>query len=158
MTNAYEKRGFQRTFLSDIYHVEERLQEYDPQLYLMWNPKNGEHVIMDGLLEMSIMKIPQIGFEQLDTRIVDHIKRIHTVNGFSAVQTVEDTEKKRRQEEERKLNNLAEDYARESKEAFWNAHTYGRVDGVQKYVQGVNVGGNGNEPSGVNPTSEPGCG
>ena len=32
----------------------------------MWNPKNGEHVIMDGLLDMSIMKIPQIGFEQLD--------------------------------------------------------------------------------------------
>ena len=25
----------------------------------------------------------------------------------------------------------AEDYARESKEAFWNAHAYGRVDGVQ---------------------------
>ena len=70
----------------------------------MWNPKNGEHVIMDGLLDMSIMKIPQIGFEQLDARIVDHIKRIHTVNGFSAVQTVEDTEKKRQKEEERKLN------------------------------------------------------
>ncbi|PEF60462.1 2,3-dihydroxybenzoate--AMP ligase, partial [Bacillus cereus] len=118
MTNAYEKRGFQRTFLNDIYHVEERLQEYDSQLYLMWNPKNGEHVIMDKLLEMSIMKIPQIGFEELDSRLVDHIKKIHTVNGFSAVQTVEDTEKKRQKEEERKLNDLAEDYARESKEAF----------------------------------------
>ena len=50
---------------------------------------------MDGLLDMSIMKIPQIGFEELDSRTIDHIKRIHTVNGFSAVQTVEDTEKKR---------------------------------------------------------------
>ena len=48
---------------------------------------------MDGLLEMSIMKIPQIGFEQLDSRVVNHIK-IHTANGFSAVQTVENTEKK----------------------------------------------------------------
>ncbi|WP_144519864.1 2,3-dihydroxybenzoate--AMP ligase [Bacillus thuringiensis] len=157
MTNAYEKRGFQRTFLNDIYHVEERLQEYDPQLYFMWNPKNGEHVIMDGLLEMSIMKIPQIGFEELDSRLVDHIKRIHTVNGFSAVQTVEDTEKKRQQEQERLLHDLAADYAKESKEAFWNAHAYGRVDGVQKYVQGVNVGGNHRESARTNPASEPGC-
>ncbi|MEJ9120264.1 2,3-dihydroxybenzoate--AMP ligase [Bacillus thuringiensis] len=123
----------------------------------MWNPKNGEHVIMDGLLETSIMKIPQIGFEELDSRIVDHIKRIHTANGFSAVQTVEDTEKKRQKEEERKLNDLAEDYARESKEAFWNAHAYGRVDGVQKYVQGVNVGGNHRESARTNPASESGC-
>ncbi|OUB91689.1 2,3-dihydroxybenzoate--AMP ligase [Bacillus thuringiensis serovar medellin] len=154
---VFERRGFQRTFLNDIYHVEERLQSYDPHLYLMWNPKNGEHVIMDGLLDMSIMKIPQIGFEQLDARIVDHIKRIHTVNGFSAVQTVEDTEKKRQQEQERQLQDLAEDYARESKEAFWNAHAYGRVDGVQKYVQGVNVGGNHSESARTNPASEPGC-
>ncbi|CCW05450.1 hypothetical protein [Bacillus sp. GeD10] len=155
--NPYQKRGFQRTVLNDIYHVEEQLQSYDPHLYLMWNPKNGEHVIMDGLLDMSIMKIPQIGFEQLDARIVDHIKRIHTVNGFSAVQTVEDTEKKRQQEQERQLQDLAEDYARESKEAFWNAHAYGRVDGVQKYVQGVNVGGNHSESARTNPASEPGC-
>ncbi|MEI4618614.1 2,3-dihydroxybenzoate--AMP ligase [Bacillus cereus] len=155
--NPYQKRGFQRTVLNDIYHVEEQLQSYDPHLYLMWNPKNGEHVIMDGLLDMSIMKIPQIGFEELDSRIVDHIKRIHTANGFSAVQTVEDTESKRQQEQERQLQDLAEDYAKESKEAFWNAHAYGRVDGVQKYVQGVNVGGNRNEPSGVNHASESGC-
>ncbi|WP_144519972.1 2,3-dihydroxybenzoate--AMP ligase [Bacillus thuringiensis] len=157
MTNAYEKRGFQRTFLNDIHHVEERLQEYDPQLYLMWNPKNGEHVIMDGLLEMSIMKIPQIGFEELDSRIIDHIKRIHTANGFSAVQTVEATESQRQKKQERKLQDLAEDYAKESKEAFWNAHAYGRVDGVQKYVQGVHVGGNHRESARTNPASESGC-
>lgn len=41
MTNAYEKRGFQRTFLNDIYHVEEQLQSYDAHLYLMWNLKMG---------------------------------------------------------------------------------------------------------------------
>ena len=58
---------------------------------------------MDGLLEMSIMKIPQIGFEQLDSRVVNHIKRIHTANGFSAVQTVENTEKKDKKKK-RKLN------------------------------------------------------
>ncbi|MGX5390228.1 2,3-dihydroxybenzoate--AMP ligase, partial [Bacillus thuringiensis] len=58
----------------------------------------------------------------------------------------------------RKLNDLAEDYARESKEAFWNAHAYGRVDGVQKYVQGVNVGGDHRESARTNPASESGCG
>ncbi len=70
---------------------------------------------------------------------------------------MEDTEKKRQQEQERQLQDLAEDYARESKEAFWNAHAYGRVDGVQKYVQGVNVGGNHSESARTNPASEPGC-
>ncbi|PEP80690.1 2,3-dihydroxybenzoate--AMP ligase [Bacillus toyonensis] len=155
--STYNRRGFQRIFLNDIYYVEEQLQDYDPYLYIMWNPSSGEYLIMDGMLETSIMKIPQIGFEQLDSRIVDHIKRIHTVNGFSAVQTVEDTEQKRKREEERKLNDLAEDYAKESKEAFWNVHAYGRVDGVQKYVHGVNVGGNHSESSRANPASESGC-
>lgn len=139
--NIHEKRGFQRTFLNDIYHVEERLQEYDPYLYLMWNPRTGEHLIMDGLLETAIMKLPQIGFEQLDSRIVSHIKRIHTANGFSAVQTIEDTERKRQKEQDRKLADLAEDFAKESKEAFYNAAVYGRVDGVQKYVHGADIGG-----------------
>ncbi|WP_240514767.1 2,3-dihydroxybenzoate--AMP ligase [Bacillus cereus] len=161
MKQVYQKRGFQQIFLNDIYHVEEQLQSYDSHLYLMWNPQNGEHVIMDGLLETSIMKIPQIDFEELDSRLVDHIKRIHTANGFSAVQTVEDTESKRQQEQEqeqeRQLQDLAEDYAKESKEAFWNAHAYGRVDGVQKYVQGVKVGGNHSESARANPASEPGC-
>lgn len=139
--NIHEIRGFQRTFLNDIYHVEEQLQAYDKDLYIMWNPNTGEHLIMDGLLEMAIMKLPQIGFEQLDSRIVEHIRKIHTANGFSAVQTIEDTEKKREQEQDRKLNDLAEDFAKESKEAFQNAYYYGRVDGVQKYTHGTSIGG-----------------
>ena len=107
--------------------MEEQLQSYDPHLYLMWNLKNGEHVIMDGLLEMSIMKIPQIGFEQLDSRVVNHIKRIHTANGFSAVQTVENTEKKtkrRRLNDQRKImrENQKKHFGTRMHMAVWMAY------------------------------------
>jgi hypothetical protein len=135
--NHHYKQGFQIAFKNDVYHVEERLQEYDPTLYIMFNPKTGEHLLMDGLMDMAIMKIPQIGFEQLDSRLVDHIKKIHIANGFSAIEEVEQQQRRRELDQEKALEDLAQDFAKESKEAFNNAYNYGRVDGVQKYVHGV---------------------
>lgn len=137
--NRHYQLGFQTTFKNDIYHVEEQLQAYDSTLYIMFNPKTGEHLIMDGLLETAIMKIPQIGFEQLDSRLVDHIKRIHTANGFSAIEEIEQQFRRRERDQEKKLEDLAHDFAKESKEAFHNAYSYGRVDGVQKYVHGTSI-------------------
>lgn len=133
------RKDFKPWPLNDIYHIEERLKEYDPDLYLLFNDKTGEHLLMDGLMDMAIMKIPQPGFEVLDARLVDHIKKIHTANGFSATEEIERHQEKLDREEERKLNDVAEDFAKESKEAFRNAYDYGRVDGVQKYVNGVSV-------------------
>lgn len=124
---------------NDIYHVEERLQEYDPTLYILFNDKTGEHLLMDGLMDSAIMKLPQPGFEELDSRLVEHIKKIHTINGFSAIQEVETHESSMERERERQLDDMVQDFAKESKEAFRNAYDYGRVDGVQKYVQGVSV-------------------
>jgi hypothetical protein len=46
------------------------------------------------------------------------MKKIHVLNGFDA---------------------MAEDFAKESHEAYKNAYEYGRVDGAQKYVQGIEV-------------------
>lgn len=125
--------------LNDVYHIEERLQEYDPTLYLLYNEKTGEHLLMDGLMDMAIMKLPQPGFETLDARLVIQVKRIHTANGFSAVQEVETHQSRMELEQERKLEDMAQDFAKESKEAYRNAYEYGRVDGAQKYVQGVSV-------------------
>jgi hypothetical protein len=137
--NHHVRKGFQRTFTNDIYHIEERLQEYDPTLYIMWNPKTGEHLIMDGLMEMAIMKLPQMGFETLDARLVEHMKRIHIANGFSAIEEIEQQERRRERDSEKKLEDLAQDLAKEAKEAFNNAYNYGRVDGVDKYVNGVSM-------------------
>jgi hypothetical protein len=133
------RKDFKQWPLNDLYHIQERLQEYDPDLYILWNGKTGEHLIMDGLMNVAVMKIPQKGFEVLDSRVVAHIKRIHTANGFSASKEIEKHEATLEREEQRKLDDIAQDFAKESKEAFNNAYNYGRVDGVQKYVQGVSV-------------------
>lgn len=130
------RKGFQRTFINDIYHIEERLQEYEKDLYIMYNPSTGEWLIMDGLIDQSIMKIPQIGFETLDARVVEHIKRIHIANGFSASEYVDANNATQQRERDRKTEDFAEYYAKESLEATRNLALYGRTDGYQKYVQG----------------------
>lgn len=135
----HEKRGFQKNMKNDLYYVEEQLQAYDPTLYIMFNPQKGEWLIMDGLMDIAIMKIPQIGFETLDSRVVEHIRKIHTANGFNAMHEVMEAEEKRAREQKRVLEDLAEDFAKESKEAFINAYDYGRTEGNQKYVQGASL-------------------
>lgn len=112
--NRYNMQGFQRTFLNDPYHVEEQLQAYDEHLYLMWNPETNEHIIVDGLVELSVMKIPQIGFPVLSSKLVEHMKRIHTANGFSATQQVMAADLARERENERITDDMAENFARDT--------------------------------------------
>lgn len=106
------KHGFQKNFKNDIYQVEERLQEYDPHLYVMFNPDEYAWMIVDGLMEVGVMRIPQIGFETLDGRVVDHIKRIHTANGFSALHEVMIREENREREYQKKVDEMSEDFAK----------------------------------------------
>lgn len=114
MEERYNRQGFQRTFTNDIYQVEERLQEYDPNLFIMWNPQTNEHLIVDGLIGLSVMKIPQIGFEVLDSRLVEHMKRIHTANGFSASQHVMNADAAREKEWNRRTDDMADNFARDT--------------------------------------------
>lgn len=138
--NRHYAEGFQRTFTNDIYRVEEQLQAYDKHLYIMWNPNTNEHLVMDGFVEMAIMKIPQVGLEQLDSRVVRRIMQIHVTTGFSAIHELEESERRRERDQQKQMEDLAEDFAKESKEAFVNAYDYGRESGVNKYVGGVTYG------------------
>jgi flagellar biosynthesis/type III secretory pathway protein FliH len=135
----YFKNGFKSWPLNDIYHVQEQIQAYDEHLYLLYNPKTNEHLIMDGMFDVSIMKIPQPGFPFLSSKVVDHLKKIHIMNGFDADKEIKQADEKREKEHQRKVDDMAEDFAKESLEAYKNAYDYGRTDGVQKYVQGVSV-------------------
>lgn len=114
MSYRYQRDGFTRAFTNDLYEVERQLQEYDEHLYVMWNPHTGEHLIVDGLVELSVMKIPQIGFPALTTDVVRHIKKIHTANGFSATQHVLEADRRRDAENERRNQELAENFARDT--------------------------------------------
>lgn len=125
--NRHYSDGFQRTFTNDLYQVEEQLQAYDPHLYIMWNPQTDEHLVMDGLLELAIMKIPQIGFEQLDSRVVRRIKQIHTYNGFSAVHELEEAERRRERDQEKEAEELAYNLAKDMERPVKELAYYGRA-------------------------------
>lgn len=113
MSNRHWKRGFQTTMLNDNYMVQEQLQAYDPTLYLMFNPETGQHLIMDGILEIAIMSIPQIGFETLDSRVVEHIRKIHSYRGFSASYELKESEDRRQREFERVQDDLSYNFAKD---------------------------------------------
>lgn len=131
--NRHWANGFQTNIKNDIYHVEEQLQAYDPHLYLMYSPSTNEHLIMDGLLELAVMRVPQRGFETLDSRVVDHIKRIHTQNGFSASWEIQESENRRQKEMKRQLDDMAQDYAKEMLPAAKELRLTGRTEGVSTY-------------------------
>lgn len=133
------RNGFKQWPLNDIYHVDEALKEYDQHLYLLYNPQTNEHLIMDGLLDVAVMKIPQPGYPELTSRVVDHMKKIHVLNGFDAEKELNIAEEKRESEHQKKVAEVAQDFAKESLEAYRNAHIYGRTDKVDRYVQGVSV-------------------
>lgn len=114
MAYRYQRDGFTTVFKNDLYDVERQLQEYDEHLYIMWNPHTGEHLIIDGLIGLSVMKIPQIGFPELNSDVVEHMKKIHTANGFSAVKHVEEADRRREAEMERRKEEMAENFARDT--------------------------------------------
>jgi hypothetical protein len=133
------QNGFRRWPLNDLYHVDEQLKAYDEHLYLLYNPKTNEHLIMDGLLDVAVMKIPQPGFSHLSSKVVDHMKKIHVLNGFDADKEIRKAEERRERDHQKKVEDMAEDFAKESLEAYRNAYIYGRTENVDKYVQGVSV-------------------
>ncbi|WP_217597289.1 2,3-dihydroxybenzoate--AMP ligase [Cohnella sp. GbtcB17] len=110
----YERDGFTRVFTNDLYEVERQLQDYDEHLYVMWNPHTGEHLVVDGLVGLSVMKIPQRGFPALTTAVVDRIRRIHTANGFSATAHVEAAQDRLERENEKRVHEMAENFARDT--------------------------------------------
>ena len=114
MENRHWKRGFQTTLLNDNFMVQEQLQAYDPTLYIMFNTETGQHLIMDGILEIAIMSIPQIGFEVLDSRVVEHIKKIHSYRGFDIAWELKESEDRRQREYDRQQDDLSYNFAKDA--------------------------------------------
>lgn len=112
--NRHWKNGFQTNMKNDLYMVEEQLQNYDSTLYLMYNPETGEHLVMDGILEIAIMKIPQIGFETLDSRVVERIREIHSYRGFSTSYELKLSEDRRQREYDRQQEDLIYNFAKDT--------------------------------------------
>lgn len=139
MYNRHQVNGFQTMVKNDLYYVEDQLKEYDKDLFIMWNPSTNEHLIMDDVVKLAVMKIPQKGFETLDSRLVNHMKKIHSINGFSATWELNEAEERREREEARKLKDMSDDYAKEMKPALQEIYSTGRIDGVKKYHGGATL-------------------
>lgn len=120
MAGRHIKRGFQTTFTNDVYHIEEQLQAYDPTLYVMYNTESHEWLIMDGVLDIAVMKLPQPGFEWLDSRVVSHMKRIHSINGFQASHELYEHEERKRKDQEKDTADLSYNLAKDSYKAVKN--------------------------------------
>lgn len=118
--NRHWKLGFQTNVKNDIYMVEEQLQAYDPTLYLMYNPATDDHLIMDGILEIAIMKIPQKGFETLDSRVVTHIRKIHSYRGFNVAHEFKEAEERREREFDRQQEDLIYNFAKDTEKHVRN--------------------------------------
>lgn len=123
----HQVQGYQTNFINDIYHVEEQLQAYDPALYIMYNPNNHSWLIMDGITELAIMRLPQKGFEWLDSRVVTHIRKIHTANGFSASWELQQAEERRQRELDRQMDDLAYNFAKDMERPVKELAYYGNA-------------------------------
>lgn len=125
--NRHQVQGYQTNFINDIYHVQEQLQAYDLALFIMYNPNDGTWLIMDRITELAIMRLPQKGFETLDSRLVSHIKRIHTANGFSASWELQQAEERRQRELDRQMDDLAYNYAKDMERPVKELAYYGNA-------------------------------
>jgi hypothetical protein len=123
--NRHYADGFRRGIINDLNDVEPQLQEYDSELYIMYNQETGEHLIMDGLVELAIMRIPQIGFPNLNSSVVRHIKKIHTANGFKASSSVDAAEEAIQREVNRKKEDMSYNLAKDTEKHVRKLAHYG---------------------------------
>jgi hypothetical protein len=123
--NRHWLNGYQTNFINDLYNVETQLQAYDKDLYIMFNPSKGTWLIMDNIMNTAIMQIPQHGFETLDSRVVTHIKKIHTATGFNASWEIQQADERREREEERKQEDMIYNMGKDTQKEVRHLAYYG---------------------------------
>ena len=86
--------------IGDIYDIEPRLQEHDPDISLMLN-KNGNYQVL--YRNNHVMEWPR----PLDDRLIKHIQRIDSHRGYNAVAEIDQHNEKLEQTMEKdRLNHL----------------------------------------------------
>lgn len=110
--NRHYEEGFTTVMTNDLYDVEEQLKNIDENLYLMWNPHTGEHLIMDDLVNIAVMRIPQIGFPELSSQVVTHFMMI-THPSFNALEEVEKSEQKKESDMNKRTEDMSQSFAKD---------------------------------------------
>lgn len=99
---------------NDIYQIEERLQEYDPELFrrIDFDERRGLHrlICYDPLNREEYVAFT-VPVGKLDNRTVIRYKEIHPRNGFNVFQYLDkELEKKERMQDQR-ISDMAHDMA-----------------------------------------------
>lgn len=85
----------------DVFNIEERLQDYDPDLSLKFNNKNGNYQVL--YRNQHVMEWPR----PLDDRLIKHMQRIDSHRGYDAITEIDEhNEKLERTIEKDRLNHL----------------------------------------------------
>lgn len=92
----------------DIYDIEERLQEHDPDLSLLLN-KNGNYQVL--YRNQHVMEWPR----PLDDRLVKHMQRIDSRRGYDAIKEIDAHNDKLEQTIERERLNYLESVVKDNK-------------------------------------------
>jgi hypothetical protein len=90
----------------DVYYIDERLQEYDPNLRVEWNPRKRIHQVL--YQNEPVMAVPE---GKLDARVYHRIVEIDRRNGFDPFKTVDQWLVHRDRQEEKKVEHMAQDMA-----------------------------------------------
>lgn len=94
--------------VGDVYDIESRLQEHDPNLSLMLN-KNGKYQVL--YRNQHVMEWPR----PLDDRLIKHMKKIDSHRGYDAVKEIDSHNDKLEQTIEKDRLNYLEAVVKDNK-------------------------------------------
>ena len=93
----------------DIYNIEERLQEHDPDLSLLLNQENGNYKVLYKNQYVTEWPFP------LDDRLIKHMQRIDSHRGYDAIKEIDAHNDKLEQTIEKDRLNYLESVVKDNK-------------------------------------------
>lgn len=106
--------GYQSIIKNDVYHIEERLKEYCPDLSILYNPRTNKWRVMEG--EWCVMNVP---YPTLDDRTYWHMRRIDKFNDFNASEELRKSEEKMEKQREKEQQDMIREMSKDLKKAAW---------------------------------------
>ncbi|AHF08565.1 hypothetical protein [Desulfitobacterium metallireducens] len=88
--------------VGDVYNIEERLQEFDPNLSLELNELNGNYIVL--FKDQYVMEWQR----PLDARLIKHMRKIDSHRGYDALKEIDEYNEKLDKSNERDRYNYLE--------------------------------------------------
>lgn len=93
----------------DVYNIEERLQEFDPNLSLKMNENNGNYIVY--FKNQYVMEWQR----PLDARLLQHMRKIDSHRGYDALKEIDKYNDKLEKSNEKDRYNYLESVVKDNK-------------------------------------------